>query len=122
MPVISPTKQMVYPPCILSKSKCNVWSKVKSRSVIKYTLDIDGEKDTFKQIKIVFNSGQTCFVYSNSTAWMTKAIFTIELRRLSKFLRTKFKNERFCLLQDNFPSHLSTSPYDNIVIINFRSV
>ena len=57
-------------------------------------------------------------LYSNNRAWMTSVIFALEMKRLSKFLKTHFPGEKFCLLVDNCPSH-KRAELDNLEIVFF---
>ena len=100
-------------PLIISRTKGTRWKdtlKVEKRKFKKDEEEFELERRVFPH----------CVLYSNHSVWMTQYIFCWELDRLSQFLRKKHGNQRFLLLLDNAPPHVSSKTYDNLDLHYFQ--
>ena len=84
----------------------------------KFQVETKKIKTEGEDIKIKRRVFEKFVLYSNNRAWMTSMIFSLEMKRLSEFLKTHFPGEKFCLLVDNCPSH-KREELDNLEIIFF---
>ena len=109
-PVIAAGKHLIgWKPVVISRTKGTRWSNLVKIEKKKFKTD-DGEIELERRVF------PHCILYSNSSAWMTKLIFSWELDRLSTFLRKKYQNRRFLLLLDNASPHQPSKNYDNLDI------
>ena len=106
------SKLKKFKPCVISKCMGTLWCSKKFQVEVK-KIETEGE-----DIEIKRRVFEKFVLYSNNRAWMTSMIFSLEMKRLSEFLKPHFPGEKFCLLVDNCPSN-KREELDNLEIIFF---
>jgi len=105
-PVITPFGPLEsFSPSIILRGQASKWNKApRKQSELVENPNFDKNKPisekNLQYHEVSYRDFPDFRCYWNSSAWMTRQILSIELRRLSKFLKKKYPNQRYLLYLD----------------------